>query len=274
MFQQSFFSVSSWLKSDCEGPGINSCVIEALVERRGTRPHLYTRVCIVMDTIPVQQNVVFDPHRNQFVGFVNLGAGGSGNQEVANEGLVFMLVGTAGHWKVPFAYFFVKSLTAQAQKQLLCHALYELCENGFEVVTVSMKRCPRNEEMCTLLGCTFADPWNLQTHFSLPNKDFKHYIMFDMCYELKTVTNMVEELGSLQGPDGTISWEYINELINMPRCSRMFPLLAKMPLLANKLSNTVADALKLIHELKCKDFDYSQATVNFIQVCFMVLSRT
>ncbi|CAI9548536.1 unnamed protein product, partial [Staurois parvus] len=129
-----------------------------------------------------------------------------------------------------------------------------------------MERCPRNEEMCTLLGCTFTDPWNLQTHFSLPNNDFKHYVMFDMCYELKTVANMVEDLGSLQGPDGTITWLYITELMNMPRCSRMFPLLAKMPLLANKLSNTVADALKLIHELKCKEFDYSQATVNFIQI--------
>lgn len=268
--------MSRWLKSDCEGPGINSLAIDALLEKKQSQPHLYTRVCVVMDTIPIQQNVVFDSQRNEFIGFVNLGAGGtgSGSQEVANEALVFMLVGTVGHWKVPVAYFFVKLLTAQAQKQLLCHTLYELCENGFEVIAVCMERCPRNEDMCTLLGSTFTDPWNLRTYFTLPNNDYKHYVMFDMCSELKTVTNMVEDLGSVQGPDGTITWQYISELMNMPRCSRMFTQLAKMPLLANKLSNTVADALKLLQELNCKEFDYSQATINFIQVCFIVLPRT
>nr|DBA31379.1 TPA: hypothetical protein GDO54_007240 [Pyxicephalus adspersus] len=257
-----------WLKSDCKGPGINSTVIEALLEKKQAQPYLYSRACIVMDTIPVQQNVVFDSQRNEFVGLVNLGAGGTGSaaQEVANEVLVFMLVGTTGHWKVPVAYFFVKLLTAEAQKQLISHVLYELSENGFEVVAVSMERSPRNEDMCTLLGCTFTDPWNPQTFFSLPSNDFKHYVIFDMCYELKTVNNIVEELGSLLGPDGTISWQYIDELMNIPRSARKFPQLAKMPLLANKLSNTVADAVKLIQEVKCQEIDYSQATVNFIQI--------
>ncbi|KAM9311759.1 DNA transposase THAP9 [Gastrophryne carolinensis] len=254
-----------WLKSDYEGPGINSSVIEALLEKKQTHPHLYTRVCLMVDTLSVQQNVVFNLQRNEFVGFVNFGSEAR-SQEVANEVLIFMLVGITGNWKSPVAYFFVKSLTAQAQKQLVCHTVYELCENGFEVVAISMERCPRNEEMCCLLGCSFTEPWNLQTCFSLPNQSYKHYVIFDISCELTTVTNMVEELGSIQSPDGIITWQYITEMMTVARSSRTIPHLAKMSLVVNKLSNTVANALKLIQDLKTKEYDFSHATVHFIQI--------
>ncbi|XP_075064754.1 DNA transposase THAP9 isoform X2 [Mixophyes fleayi] len=257
-----------WLKSDRESPGLNSSVLEALLQKKQTHPHLYTRTCIVVDTLSLQQNVTFNSQQNEFVGFVNLGTGGvgSGSQEVANEVLMFMLVGTSGHWKSPVAYFFVKSLTPQAQKQLLVHVLQELCENGIEIVAVLMERNPRNEEMCTLLGCAFTDPCQLQTHFSLPNSDYKHYVVFDVCYELQTVTDTIEELGSIQSADGVIMWQYINDLMNIHKTTCMFPQLAKLSLLVNKLSDTVANALKFIQELNTEEFDGFRAIVSFIQI--------
>ncbi|XP_063782960.1 DNA transposase THAP9 isoform X2 [Pseudophryne corroboree] len=257
-----------WLKSNREGPGLNSSVIEALLQKKQTHPHLYTRTCIMVDTLSIQQNVSFESQRNEFVGFVNLGSGavGSGSQEVANEVLIFMLVGTAGHWKTPVAYFFVKSLTPQAQKQLLVHVLQELCENDFEVVAVLMERCPRNEEMCTLLGCTFTDSCQLQTHFSLPNSDYKHYVLFDVGYELQTVTDTIEKLGYIQSADGVITWQYINYIMNIHKTTSLFPQLTKLPLLVNKLSHTVANALSFVQGLQYEELDGFQATVSFIQI--------
>ncbi|XP_056429315.1 DNA transposase THAP9 isoform X2 [Hyla sarda] len=259
-----------WLKSDGRGPGINSSVLKALIQKKQTNPELYTQVSLVLDTLSIQQSVTFDTHRNEFVGFVNLGKGGagSGSQEVANEVLMFMLVGIRGHWCIPVAYFYVKSLTPQAQKQLLVHVLHELCENSFEVVAVSMDRHSHNEEMCSMLGCAFTDPWELQTHFSLPNSDYRHYVVFDVGNELKTLTNMVEELCSIQSPEGVITWQYITDLMNL---SRIFPLvgdmkLAKMTLLCNRLSHTVANALQFIQELNSENVHGYQAIISFIQI--------
>ncbi|KAG9489919.1 hypothetical protein GDO78_005697 [Eleutherodactylus coqui] len=259
-----------WLKSDCGGPGIISSVLKALIQKKLTFPQLYTQVSLSLDTFPIEQRVAYDSHRNELVGFVNLGkwGTGSGSQDVANEVLLFMLVGAVGHWKVPIAYFYVKSLTPQAQKQLLIHILHELCENSFEVVAVSMDRCPRNEEMCTMLGCAFTDPCELQTHFSLPNRDHRHYVVFDVGHELQTISDMIDELGTILSPEGIITWQYITDLINV---SRMCPLvrdmkLLKMPLLCNKLSDTVANALQFIQEVHYENCHGSQAIITFIQI--------
>ncbi|XP_069834805.1 DNA transposase THAP9 isoform X2 [Dendropsophus ebraccatus] len=259
-----------WLKSDGGGPGINSSVLKSLIQKKQTDPQLYTQASLVLDTLSIQKSVAFDSHRNELVGFVNLGKGGAGggSQNVANEVLMFMLVGISGHWSVLIAYFYVKSLTPQAQKQLLLHVLHELCENSFEVVAVSLDRHPRNEEMCTMLGCAFTDPWELQTHFSLPNKDYRHYIVFDVGRELHTLTNMLEELGSILSPEGVITWQYITDLMNLPK---IFTLvgdmkLTKMALLCNKLSNTIANALHFIQELNSETTHGFQAIISFIKI--------
>ncbi|XP_073508482.1 DNA transposase THAP9 isoform X2 [Phyllobates terribilis] len=259
-----------WLKSDRGGPGINSLVLKALMQKKQSHPHLYIQVSLILSTFSIQQNVSFDLDRNELVGFVKLGKGGagSGSQDVANEVLMFMLVGATGHWKVPIAYFYVKSLTPQAQKQLLVHVLHELYEKSFEVVAVTMDRNLRNEEMCTMLGCDFTYPWELQTYFSLPNRDYRHYVIFDVCNELQTISDMIEELGSILSPEGVITWQYITDLMNLPR---MFPLvedmkLEKMTLLCNKLSDTVANALQFIQELNSEHFHGFRAIINFIKI--------
>ncbi|KAM4040012.1 DNA transposase THAP9 isoform 2-T2 [Anomaloglossus baeobatrachus] len=259
-----------WLKSDLGGPGINSLVLKSLIQKKPSHPQLYSQVSLILSTFSIQQNVAFDCHRNKLVGFVNLGKGcsGSGSQDVANEVLMFTLVGTTGHWKVPIAYFYVKSLTPQAQKQLLVHVLHELYEKSFEVIVISMDRNVRNEEMCTMLGCDFTDPWELQTHFSLPNRDYRHFVVFDVCNELQTISDMIEEFGSILSPEGVIAWQYITDLMNLPR---MFPLvgdlkLEKMMLLCNKLSDTVANALQFIQELNSEHFHGFRAITNFIKI--------
>ncbi|XP_040269134.1 DNA transposase THAP9 isoform X1 [Bufo bufo] len=259
-----------WLKSDQGGPGINTLALKALIQKKQAHPQLYTKVSLALGTFSIQQSVAYDSCRNELVGFVNLGKGGSGSgsQDVANEVLMFMLGGTVGHWNVPIAYFYVKSLTPQAQKQLLAHVLHELCEKRFEVVAVSMDRHPHNEEMCTMLGCTLTDPWSLQTHFSLPNRDYRHYVVFDVGNELHIVSDMIEELGSIQSPEGAITWQYITDLMNLPRMFRLMRNLeiVKMTLLCNKLSDTVANALQFVQELNQEHGHDLQAIINFIQI--------
>ncbi|MEE6481549.1 hypothetical protein FKM82_012900 [Ascaphus truei] len=270
-----------WLKTYCDKPGLNYLVLEALLKKKKENPPLYTRACLVVDTMSIQQHITFDSQQNELVGFVNLGKGAdaSGSQEVASEALVLMLVGIAGHWKAPIAYFFIKSLTPEAQKQLVLHALHELSDNGFEIVAVSMERHQRNEEMCTLLGCQFTDPRELQTYFSLPDSEHKHYVLFDVSNEQQMIRDMLKDPGTIQSPDGTIMWQYIDNLMSMHKTAAMhtgsnqlsshvaaFSQLPKITLVVNTLSNTVAQALAMLQELKYEPFAGCTATVSFIQI--------
>ncbi|KAM4676070.1 DNA transposase THAP9 [Discoglossus pictus] len=270
-----------WLKTDCDKPGINTLVLEALLYKMQEQPLLYTRACLALDTISLQQQIHFDSQQNELIGFVNLGkdADSSGSQQMASEVLVMTLVGTAGHWKAPIAYFFVNDLTADAQKQLVMHVLYELCDHGFEIVAITMERSQRNKDMCSLLGCKFSDPQQLQTHFCLPDSENKHYVLFDVVNEQRIISELLEECGTIHSPDGNIMWQYINDLMNlhkttaiqMPRnqtfASRdVFSHLMRAPLMVNPLSNTAAKCLTMLQELNCERFSGSTATISFIQI--------
>ncbi|XP_053572455.1 DNA transposase THAP9 [Bombina bombina] len=268
-----------WLKSDCVKPGINTLVLEALLNKRQEHPQLYTRVCLVIDTIPIKKHITFDSHQNELIGFVNLGNGAdvSSSREVANEALVMMLVGTAGDWKAPITYFLTRELTSGAQKQLLLHVLHELCDNGFEIVAVAMERQLRNEEMCTLLGCKIEDPRLLQTYFCLPDSENKHFILFDVTTERHLISDMLEVSGTIQGPDGGIMRQYVDDLMSLHktaviqaagRChlTEVFNQMMKAELMVNTLNNSVANFLSILQELKCDKFVDATATISFIQI--------
>ncbi|KAM4748916.1 DNA transposase THAP9 [Rhinophrynus dorsalis] len=274
-----------WLKTDCDKPGISSLALEALLQKKEEHPELYTRACLSVGSMPIQQHITYDSQQNELIGFVNLGIGGDANviQEVANEALIFVLVGTAGHWKTPIAYFLMKTLTAGTQKEILLHVLHELSDNGFEVVAVTMERQRRNEEMCTLLGCKFADLRQLQTHFSLPESEYKHYILFDVSKERRLISDMLEDSETLQSPSGPIMWQYIDRLMNLQKTSVLqtgndmlpttrFSQLMKLKLMVNTLCFTVANALKMLQELKWEAFTDSSATVDFLQVIDRIIN--
>ncbi|CAH2275621.1 DNA transposase THAP9 isoform X1 [Pelobates cultripes] len=268
-----------WLKTDCDKPAFNSLVLEALLKKKEEHPEVYSLATLVVDTMSIQQHVTFDSQQNELVGFVNLGksSAAGGSQEVADETLMFMLEGTVGNWEAPIAYFFVKSLTAEAQKQLLLHVLHELWDNDIVVDVIAMDRNLRNQEMCSLLGCDFSDAKHLQTHFYLPNSDRKHYIVFSVHQELKLVTDMLQETGSIQSSDGLVLWKYIDDILNLEKLQILLPVemitqLIKIKLTLTKLSYSVANALSMLQELKSEKFAESTATIKFIQVVHQLFS--
>ncbi|XP_004913093.2 DNA transposase THAP9 isoform X2 [Xenopus tropicalis] len=268
-----------WLKTDDHNAGINSSVIETLLKKRKEQPKMYTSACLIVDTMSICQHLTYDSKNNELIGFVNLGKGANGSisQEVANETLIFMLVGMDSHWSALVAYFFIKTLTAGAQHQLLLGVMHELSDNGFEIVCVTMERHERNEEMCALLGCTFDDPKNLRSSFSLPDSQYKHYIMFDVNKEQQMVSDMLEEAGNILSPEGPVIWQYITDLLSLDKMSLMHtsadqfsvdaePQLMKIKLMVNKIDSSVANALNVVNDLNLKMFKGSAATVSFIKI--------
>jgi len=140
-------------------------------------------------------------------GFVNLGDG-LDETSVASEALVFMVVGPQGHWKMPIAYFLIKSLTPDTQMVLLQHALEVLHKRSIKVVCVTMDGHLSNISMCTMLGCQLKlNPLKpLRTYFAQPSSGEKVFVMMDPCHMLKLTRNMLQAYGSINSPVGIVKW--------------------------------------------------------------------
>ena len=171
---------------------------------------MYRWCTLVIDAMSVKQQIDFDTKTRKMVGFLDLGDGADALEE-AKEVLVFMIVGLKGHWKIPIAYFFTRSLTAQVQCQLVLHALEYLHDIGHFVTGITMDGHATNVAMCHILGCDF-DPFAMKTSFIDPASQRKLYVMFDACHMLKLVRNMLESYQLLQSEDGKVSWSFIKEI--------------------------------------------------------------
>jgi len=145
-------------------------------------------------------------------GFVEPAIGDSADE--AKEALVFMVVGLKGAWKMAFAYFFTRTLEAQAQCQLILHALSLLHEAGMLVVGMTMDGHASNVAMCRLLGCEMTLP-NLRPVFRDPASERIIRVFFDACHMVKLARNMLECYETIVSPHGRVSWSYIRELLQL-----------------------------------------------------------
>lgn len=147
------------------------------------------------------------------IGFVDLGQGNNDGQcqEEAKEALVFLVVGVRSPWKIPLAYFLIKGMSGQGQKQLLLHALELLHNINIRVTSVTMDGHATNVSMCKLLGCSFV-PQNIKSWFTDPASGRDIVVFFDACHMLKLARNMLEDYKLLKSDQGKISWEYIKSL--------------------------------------------------------------
>ena len=166
----------------------------------------------MLDAMSIKQQVIFDSRTQSFSGFVNLGVVEDGATE-AKEALVFMLVGLREKWKAPIAYYLTKGLPAEAQTELVKHALGKLHQLGFMVHALVMDGHASNKGMCRLLGCQ-VDPGRpgFKTYFEDESTGSKTHILFDACHMLKLVRNMLEAYSEVMSPTGMVKWRFIPEL--------------------------------------------------------------
>jgi hypothetical protein len=114
-------------------------------------------------------------------GFVDLGYEDVSNDE-AKEVLVFLVVGTVGHWKTPVAYYCTRSLTADVQKELILQTVDALKEIGLQVVALVMDGLATNFTMCNLLGWQLDFSRPLKTWFTPTSSNCRIYVILDACH--------------------------------------------------------------------------------------------
>lgn len=114
-------------------------------------------VNLVIDEISIRQHVDFDGKK--YRGFVDIGTNldnGSDNRDPAKNALVFMAVAVNNSWKVPLAYFFIKSLKGQERANLIKICLELIHESGAKCYSITFDGAKTNISMCHCLGADFG----------------------------------------------------------------------------------------------------------------------
>ncbi|KAH7949404.1 hypothetical protein HPB49_009357 [Dermacentor silvarum] len=97
-----------------------------------------------------------DLSSGRLVGFVDLGNSQEPHDadiSLATEALVFMVVGLAALWKMPFGYFLNAGLSGEVIKNLLLEAIHCKQECGLKVTAFVCDCLMANMAMVKLLGC-------------------------------------------------------------------------------------------------------------------------
>lgn len=152
-----------------------------LSQKHQDNPSQYTTCSLQLDAMAIRQHVSYDTHLKRMTGFVDLGYEDVSNDE-AKEVLVFLVVGTVGHWKTPVAYYCTRSLTADVQKELILQTVDALKEIGLQVVALVMDGLATNFTMCNLLGCQLDFSRPLKTWFTPTSSNRRIYVILDACH--------------------------------------------------------------------------------------------
>lgn len=104
-----------------------------MLEHQIQKEHsVYSNCSLHLDSLFIKKHVGIDKKTKKPQGFVDLGYGPT-DDNFAKEILVFMAVGTTGHWKTPIAYFQTCGLSADTQRQLILQAISCLEAIGMKV---------------------------------------------------------------------------------------------------------------------------------------------
>lgn len=174
---------------------------------------------LVFDSMAIHKQVIWDKQCQRYIGYCNYGNELylEGNDTVATEALVFMLVGINGKWKWPIGYFLIDKIKAIVQAELIKIALTLANDAGVRVRSLTCDGAITNIRTLEILGCkihvnSFTDIMNYFIH---PTQDYKVYVILDPCHMLKLARNTLGDKKVLKSDTGLIQWHFIENLYNL-----------------------------------------------------------
>lgn len=166
----------------------------------------------MLDEISIKKQIEFDGKR--VWGYVDIGIPIENDELTpASEALVLMVVSHQSSWKIPIAYFLIKSLSGKEKANIIKESLIRLHEVGVHIVSITCDGPSSHFTMLKELGCVLDDVHNMQTWFEHPSAEHKVYCVLDVCHMLKLFRNNLASLKQIMDPEGQlISWKYIADL--------------------------------------------------------------
>lgn len=272
-------TIRKWCASiNCQ-PGVLTDALESLKEKMKEKD-INKHCCLMLDSMAIKKEVVFNTKTKAYEGFVDCGRiETSSGDTLATEALVFMVVGLAGHYKLPVAYYMTDHLPGEIQAEMVNQLLHALHEIGMTVHAVVCDGSYANQATAKSLGCSLY-PGQMRPYFSNPaSPQDKVFFIFDACHMIKLVRNCFASCGKLYQGAHVINWDYIQRLQELQKKDtiRLAPKLKQKHILwehhkmnvklaVQTLSTSVADAIDFLREdLHHPDFMGSEETTRFIR---------
>lgn len=230
-FLSKVLSCYRWISSIDGKPGFNKDALKFLEEKiTGPTSWRYKHAVLIIDGMAIKKAIEYDQASKSYCGFIDLEGGVEDDLETrATEALVFMLSGLHGFWKVPFAYFLTRGISATIQTGLVLKAIEYVHEIGIHVVALTLDGYQTNMATIRKLGCS-TDPDNIQTHFDHPSTGQPVFVFVDACHGLKLIRNQFCNIDKIKIPGvGVAEWSHV---VNLNKFQKSEGLTA-----ANKLSD-------------------------------------
>ncbi|KYN20001.1 THAP domain-containing protein 9, partial [Trachymyrmex cornetzi] len=192
---------------------------------------------------------------------------------------VFLLVCINGNWKIPVAYYVIRSLSRKERANLIKIVLGSLHKIGAVVVNITMDGCASNISTMNYLGANISAE-NLISYFMHPISKEKVYLMLDACHMIKLIRNTYDTKRNIHdSSENKIEWRYIVNLIELQEREGLHTAVKinrrhlnwqrekmNVQLAVQIFSNSVANAIDFCRiDLKLQQFDNSTATSLFIR---------
>lgn len=270
--------LTKWYENTSISPGFTKQAFDIL-KKKSTLLGQRLLCVLVADEMALRHQTVWTGKKTD--GLVDFGLENDSSNEIATQAYVFVLVCLNESWKIPVAYFFVKSLSSQTRANLMTTCLSKCHDSGVDVVAITFDGCASNLGAASLLGCSFSTPSNIKTTFKHPDSDKKVAVFLDPCHMIKLVRNTFESKKIIFNPDGKlIKWQLI---VNLNRLQKSAGLnfanklsnrhiafrneVMKVKLATQLLSRSIARALELCDQLSlAPNITNTEPTVEFINI--------
>lgn len=269
-----------WLSTINVNPGFLTIVFQEISKFSDKSRHCN----LVFDSMSISKLPEWEQWKTDSVGTCDYGNGytlGS-TEECATQALVFMLVSLRGKWKWPIGYFYVNSITATMQCELIKCAL-ELCDQyHIKVWSITCDGAAVNYATMIKLGCELYVTQYLQLKcwFEHPNKKDIVFFVPDACHNIKLARNALGDLKTFRSSTGVIKWKHITALhglqkyyLNLKIANKLSDAhisyrgnIMKVKYAAQTLSQSTANALNFLKFAEVELFSDCDATVEFLTI--------
>jgi len=173
-------SLCAWITSGDNDPGFNVELIKQLgnsIEQ--DQNNMLSDIGLHVDEMAIKKGSFWDANRNQFVGFVDFGAGKlTGDEPLATNAMVLLAVGILGGWKVPIGYVFTDKVNASQISEFVSRGLELTHNHGLRVHTVTADGNTANVKMFDLFGINESVELDPSAYEDIIN-DFPHNVILN-----------------------------------------------------------------------------------------------
>ena len=229
-------------------PGLKKETFEDLKHQASKLQGIGKYVVLAFDEVSIKDDLIFDKHTGELIGFVNLGkdlndlfGADASNTDftssIASHALVFMVVGLASRHKFSFGYFGTCSLTAYMLYPLLWKSI-GFCETyaGLKVICVVSDKASANQWLYRMRSTSGNIVYHTKNVFAT-DENHKIYFFSDPSHLFRTARNNLASSGfqksTLLGSQKDIIWRHIVDIYKADRIS----LVRKLPKLSNEHIN-------------------------------------